>query len=264
MGLYFIAEMNLSPNLTPQSQAVEIEPGVWRLELPAGPQGRYRLAQLDDYTGLPRRAFSWQAPVSLTLRARASAQVIPGTWGFGFWNDPFGMALFSRVEALRLPTLPNAAWFFFASPPNFLSLRDDLPGQGWLAATFRSAPLPILGPALAALGLPLLAIPPVRRWLRHLGQRLVRQAAVGLSVDPTGWHTYGLDWLPDQVRFRVDGCLLLETPVSPPGPLGLVLWVDNQYAALPAAGRAGWGTLSNSHPAWVEIAGLTVNVPSPI
>jgi len=163
------------------------------------------------------------------------------------------------VDALHLPTLPNAAWFFFASPPNALSLRDDLPGQGWLAATFRSARLPVLGLALGALGLPLLVIPPARGWLRHLGQRLVHQDAVDLSLDPTDWHTYGLDWLPEQVRFRVDGSLAFETPVSPPGPLGLVLWVDNQYAALPAAGRAGWGTLSNPHPAWVEIADLTVS-----
>ena len=264
MGLYFIAEMKLSPNLTPLSRVVEIERGVWRLELPAGPPGHYRLAQLDDYTALPRRAFTWHAPVSLTLRARASAQVIPGTWGFGFWNDPFGMALFSGADALRLPTLPNAAWFFFASPPNALSLRDDLPGQGWLAATFRSVRLPVMARAFGAFALPLLVIPPARRWLRRLGQRLVRQDAVDLSLDPTDWHTYELDWLPEQVRFRVDGSLVLETPVSPPGPLGLVLWVDNQYAALPAGGRAGWGTLSNPHPAWVEIADLTVSASSPI
>ena len=62
MGLYFIAEMKLSPNLTPHSQVVEIEPGVWRLELPAGPPGRYRLAQLDDYTGLSRRALPLASP----------------------------------------------------------------------------------------------------------------------------------------------------------------------------------------------------------
>jgi hypothetical protein len=258
MGLYFIAEMKLSPNLTPHARVVEIAFDTWRLELPAGPPGHYRLAQLDDYAGLPRSAFPWQPPRGLSLRGRASAEVIPGTWGFGLWNDPFGMALLGGAGLRRLPALPEAAWFFFASPPNALSLRDDLPGQGRLAATFSSSHLPFAALALGALGLPLLAFGPSRRWLRRLGRRFVRQDAIDLALDPTGWHAYGLEWRAECVRFFVDGSQVFETPVSPRGRLGLVLWVDNQYAALPASGRVGWGTLPNPQPVWVEIADLTV------
>jgi hypothetical protein len=67
-----------------------------------------------------------------------------------------------------------------------------------------------------------------------------------------------VEWRSERVIFFVDESLAFETPISPQGPLGLVLWVDNQYAALPASGRAGWGTLSNLQPAWVEIADLAV------
>jgi hypothetical protein len=64
------------------------------------------------------------------------------------------MAILKGTEMLRLPALPNTAWFFFASPPNYLSLRDDLPAQGALAAVFRSPRLPasllVLGAASSA------------------------------------------------------------------------------------------------------------------
>jgi len=207
---------------------------------------------LDDYRKLARRAFPWRPPVTLSMKARASAKSLPGTWGCGLWNDPFGMGV-AQGGGLRLPALPNAAWFFFASPPNYLSLRDDLPAQGALAATFRSprwpSPLFLLGAPL----LPLSLLPPAMRWLRRWARRIVRQDAVDLPVDPTEWHDYALEWGPELVTFRLDGEALLATEIVPAGPLGLVLWVDNQYAALPPDGRLRYGTLSNPQPAWIEI-----------
>jgi hypothetical protein len=53
---------------------------------------------------------------------------------------------------------------------------------------------------------------------------------------------------------------ILETQVSPAGPLGLVLWVDNQYASLPPDGRIGSGTLANEHAAWIELADLKLTL----
>jgi hypothetical protein len=105
------------------------------------------------------------------LYRRASQALSLGLWGMELWNDPFGMAILSGAEELRLPALPNAAWFFFASPPNYLSLRDDLPAQGGLAATFSAPnlPPPLLLPA--GLALPLLALRPTTRWLRRLARR---------------------------------------------------------------------------------------------
>ncbi len=82
---------------TPDARAEHNPEASWRLSIPAGPAGHYRLAQIDDYSELRRRSFPWNAPYQLSLRARASAAVIPGTWGFGLWNDPFGMGILSKV-----------------------------------------------------------------------------------------------------------------------------------------------------------------------
>jgi len=251
-GMTSADSLDLNEYCLSGGRVVQTGPAAWRLELPAGPGGSYRLAQLDDYRKLARRAFPWRPPVTLSMKARASAKSLPGTWGYGLWNDPFGMGV-AQGGGLRLPALPNAAWFFFASPPNYLSLRDDLPAQGALAATFRSprwpSPLLLLGAPL----LPLSLLPPAMRWLRRWARRIVRQDAVDLPVDPTEWHDYALEWGPEQVTFRLDGEALLATEIVPAGPLGLVLWVDNQYAALPPDGRLRYGTLSNPQPAWIEI-----------
>jgi len=249
---------HLRPHLSAGAQVEEISSGAWRLTIPAGSAGRYRLAQLDDYSALQRASFPWRPPVEMTLGARASAAGIPGTWGFGLWNDPFSMGLLSGSGLLRLPALPNAAWFFFASEPNYLSLHDNLPAQGSLAAAFRS---PLWPPALLALGipaLPLALLPPAARLLRRLARRVVKQAAVALPIDPVEWHTYGLEWRSDAVRYLVDGDEVLRTEASPLGRLGLVLWVDNQYIALPPSGRFRYGTLAAPEPVWVEIADFTV------
>jgi hypothetical protein len=227
----------------------------WRLSIPPGPAGVYRLAELDDYTRLTRRAFPWNPPFELSLRARASAASIPGTWGFGLWNDPFGSGLLSRAGGARLPALPQAAWFFFASPSNYLSFRDDLPAQGALAATFRSVSLP---PALLALGLPayaLMAIPAVARLLRRFARRYVQQDATALQLDPTEWHIYRMEWRQGSVHFQVDEQPVLQMEVAPMSPLGLVIWIDNQYAAFPPDGRLRYGTLATAAETWIEVIG---------
>jgi hypothetical protein len=152
-----------------------------------------------------------------------------------------------------MPALPNAAWFFFASAPNYLSLRNDLPAQGGLAATFQSRRYPTAFIALGALALPLLALPPLARVMRRLGRRVVQQDAVALASDPSEWHSFLLEWSQSGASFCVDERPVLETGVVPLGPLGLVVWVDNQYAAWPLSGRLSFGTLANDQPAWIEI-----------
>jgi hypothetical protein len=246
----------LEPNLTHGSQVLETQPGMWRLEIPAGPKGHYRLAQLDDYRPLPRRKFRWQPPLRFELRGRASAKDLPGTWGFGLWNDPFSLSLGLGGGARRFPALPDAAWFFYASPPNYLSFRNDLPAQGFLAAAFQAvsvpAPLLALGSPLSAL----LALPLAAQLGRGLLRRLVRQDTALISTDVTAWHRYTLDWEMRRLVLQVDDQVVLETPVSPCGPLSLVLWIDNQYAALPPRGSLKYGFLSNPVPAWIELADI--------
>jgi hypothetical protein len=249
----------LKPNLTPGAAVIETGEGAWRLEIPAGAERRYRLAQLDDYSSLTRRSFPWAAPMNFELRARASAGVIPGTWGFGLWNDPFAMGILTGVRGVRLPMLPNAVWFFFASAPNYLSLRDDMSAQGWLAATFCSPDriYPLL--ALGVTAIPLLVFPPTARLLRRLASWIIKQEMVSLNVQPTDWHTYSIDWQVEEVSFRLDGELVFQTSIVPKTPLGLVLWIDNQYAAFPPTGRIRYGMLANTKPAWIEITDLIVN-----
>lgn len=243
---------------SPGAKVEEIEAGHWRLSLPAGETGTYRIAQLDDYAKLKRRDFTWQVPFTLRLQARASTKDLPGTWGFGLWNDPFSFSLGLSGTGRRLPALPNTAWFFFASPPNYLSFRDDLPAVGQLAATFRS---PLIPPLLLGLGvpfLPLLAWKPTARLLRKMTRKIIQQSVEQLSHDPTQWHTYKLNWLKDRVVMKVNDEQVLTSPITPKGRLGIVLWIDNQFAALPPDGKLGFGTLENP-ASWIEIKDLEIN-----
>jgi len=252
----------LQPNLTPGAQILNAAPLTWRLCIPAGPAGSYRLAQLDDYSGLSRRSFPWQVGFHLSLEARASHPNIPGTWGFGLWNDPFSMGFLNRAGEgrkrilLRLPALPDTAWFFYSSPPSYLSVRDDLPAQGWLAATFRASNIPpaVLAPAI--LGFPLLLFPPVARKIRRGLRKLVTQDAALLVLDPSEWHRYDLTWESEDVIFQVDGQNVFNTSVVPHSRLGLVVWLDNQYMAFSPNGRIGYGMLANPEPAWIEVRNI--------
>lgn len=271
--------MTFQFHATPGASVAQIEGG-WRLSIPAGEQGPrgemaavYRLAELEDYGDLQRKDLLHRPPLRLRLRARASAADLPGTWGFGWWNDPFSLSLGLGGGARRFPALPNAAWFFFASRHNYLSFRDDLPASGALAGTFRSPKLPAWVLAPAALGLPLLALRPLARiagvrqsrtlelavgqLLRRIAARLIREDAAALHHDPTAWHAYEIEWRENAVCFRLDGETVFETPVVPHAPMGLVLWLDNQYAAWTPDGRLSYGFLANP-AAWIEIRDIAL------
>jgi hypothetical protein len=229
------------------------------LSIPACSEQKYAWAQLDDYRQKSRSQFVWQAPVSISLHARCSNAQHLGTWGFGLWNDPFSANIGIGGTARRLPALPNCTWFFYASNPNHLEIYDHYPAQGFLAATF-SAPLippPLLLPALPFAAL--LALPFTSRLLRKFLRRFIKQDAALITIDPTSCHKYKIDWLPEQVKFFVDDNLFYQTDCSPRGPLGLVLWVDNQFAAYPKSGRLRFGTLKNEVKTELEIYDLSIH-----
>lgn len=231
---------------------------VRRLSIAPGPSGQYRLAQLDNYRELRREAFRWQPPARMSLRARASGLHLAGTWGFGFWNDPFTATLGVGGAGRRMPALPNAAWFFSASPPNYLAFRDSHPAQGLLAATFSSPRLPFWLAAPGVLALPLLLVRPAARALRSLAGRVIKEDAARLEIDPREWHSYALEWTAGAVRFQVDGEECLVTPAAPRGPLGFVLWIDNQYAAFGPDGRVRYGSLPYDEEQWLEVSDLAL------
>ncbi|RPJ22971.1 MAG: hypothetical protein EHM33_22225 [Chloroflexi bacterium] len=256
-----MAYTKLIPRHSPGARVEEISRGerrkAYRLSIPAGPADKYRLAQLDDYAQNQRGRFPWRVPTSLSLSARTSSESIPGTWGFGLWNDPFGLSLGFGGNPLRLPALPNAVWFFGASEENYLSFRSassplrsaqrEIAGNGFLAQVFRS---PRFHPLLIPAGL---ALPFSRKAARRFMGRVIGEDGIALSVDATQWHRYSLEWRATGVAFEVDEVQVFESPVSPHPPLGLVIWIDNQYAAFTPAGKIGFGVLENPEPVWLEI-----------
>lgn len=238
---------------------LKLSKDIWHLEIPAGKAGVYRLAQIDDYHTLPRKKFPYTPPVEITLDARSADIAIPGTWGFGLWNDPFSFSLGLGGGSRRFPALPNAAWFFFASEPNYLSIRDELPACGQLAAVFRSA---YIHPAILAMFSPLLPgllIPALARKARRLLRAWIQQDSVSLDHDPTNWTQYKIHWELETTRFYVNDQPILETKINPNGPLGFVLWIDNQYASLPPDGQFAYGTLPNSDSLWIEVRHIMIH-----
>jgi hypothetical protein len=247
--------INTNPNIH-KSPGAHVLPGTqdgtWKLKIPSSVEENYNLAQLDDYTSFSRDDFPWNPPAILSLRARASDANIPGTWGFGFWNDPFSLSLGLGGGTRRFPALPNAAWFFFASPQNYLSFRDDLPANGLIAQTFRSLKLPTFLMALGVVGFPILLWPWMARKSRAALRHLITEDSFHFNIDLTQWHSYTLEWSLDQVLFKVDD-QTFETRITPNTPLGFVLWIDNQFAAFPPDGVLSYGTIVNPQPAWLEI-----------
>ena len=84
---------------------------------------------------------------------------------------------------------------------------------------------------------------------------IVSEEAVGFDVDVTEWHKYNLAWTEEGVRFEIDGKTVARTALAPRGPLGLVIWIDNQYAAWKPDGGLSYGTLETGS-GWIEIQDL--------
>ena len=229
---------------------------LYHLSIPAGNADEYRLSQVDNYAQTRRSQFPLHPPLTLSLAGRASSENIPGTWGFGLWNDPFGLSLGFGGNPFRLPTLPNAVWFFGASNESYLSFRttNSAPAaNGFIAQSFRS---PGFHPLLFPAGM---AFPFSRKTTRRLMGRVIVEDGVQLNLEVTQWHRYRLDWREDGVSLYVDEVKVIESLVSPKPPLGLVIWIDNQYAAFTPEGKIGFGVLENPEPAWLEIKDLELN-----
>ncbi|MCJ7623090.1 MAG: family 16 glycosylhydrolase, partial [Anaerolineaceae bacterium] len=207
------------PHTTPGAEVQNIGAGNWRLSIPPGIQGNYRLAQHDDYPHLPRRDFLWIPPLHMSLSARVSETLLPGTWGFGFWNDPFNISLGLGGTARRLPSLPNAAWFFHASEQNYLSLRNEQPAHGMLMATFSSPRIPSLFLSPGIPFLPFLSVPFTSKYLRRMASLMIHEDAAELDIDPTVWHHYQIEWHLEKVSFYLDDQVQFETETSPKGKL---------------------------------------------
>lgn len=216
-----------------------------RLLLPGARQASYSDAQIDDYGGQPRAHFAWQPPLRLTVEALASGPLV-GTAGFGFWNNPL-------ATAGGLPRLPAAIWFFHAAPPSNMPLAAGVPGHGWKAACLdATTPAALVWAPLAPPVVLLNNLPAFERrvWPRVQRALSIREAL----IEPVGlaWRTYTLEWRRDGARFAVDGTTVLESARAPRGPLGLIAWLDNQWAVVTPRGRFGWG-LCDTDAQWLDL-----------
>ena len=171
-----------------------------KLAISAGEVGKYRIAQHDDYSGLSRKDFIHYPPLSLTLQAKVSEKSLPGTWGFGFWNDPFSLGIGVKGSGVRLPALPQAVWFFYGSPKNDLSFHATEAANGWMASVFTSKSCSI-HPASPCTALPAVfdrsnQLPDgYANWL----PALFRMISSGwMWMLPPGTHT---SWTGCQIRF---------------------------------------------------------------
>jgi len=106
--------------------------------------------------------------------------------------------------------------------------------------------------------LPLLAWRAAGRAFRKAARRIVVEDSARIHVDVTQWHDYEMQWLANMVRFKVDGRELLATALSPRGPLGLVIWIDNQYMAFPPDGRLRMGMLPVDREASLAMQNIRV------
>jgi hypothetical protein len=234
-----------------------------RMTFDTARQGDYTDAQIDDYGSLPRSQFPWRPPLRMEVRARSGlpaasptgsaeqANTLRGTAGFGFWNHPFSI----RGDPLMLP---EAVWFFYASPPSNMALVPGVPGWGWKAQVIHT-----MRPQMAIAALPLALTTalgiltgdsrPAGRWM----QRLTGAREALLDVEMTEWHTYTLEWQPREALFWVDGVLALRAPQPPARPLGFVAWLDNQYAIATPRGAFRFGTV-DSGPEWFEMDAVRI------
>ena len=240
-----------------------VEHSALRMTLAATEQGQYADAQIDDYGKLARSAFPWQPPLRMEVRARSSLPaatvestatsggILRGTAGFGFWKYPFSV----RGDILMLP---EAIWFFYASPPSNMALVPEIPGWGWKAQVIHSMRAgAMLAMAPTALSTAWSIVTgnehPAARWI----QRLSGAQEKLLDVSMIQWHTYVLEWRAREVRFWVDGQHVLRATNPPTRPLGFVAWLDNQYAVATPRGVLRFGAVQTDAE-WFEIDSIQI------
>ena len=74
-----------------------------------------------------------------------------------------------------------------------------------------------------------------------------------INIQLTEPHIYQIDWLKDRVIFSIDDQTIHASPYSPHGKMGIVIWIDNQYAIVTPQGRFGWGLIEISEPQWIDL-----------
>lgn len=255
-----ISQQRMLASLTSGSgQVTQMDERSYSLQIETQPTG-YTLAQLDDYHKLARKTFKWKPPLHLKVQARASLKKPVGTLGFGFWNDPFSLSLGQSGTARRFPAAPQAAWFFYASPPNDIAIAPPIRGSGWKASVLRSPRIPslILAPiALAALAAA--RLPQLWRLVMKTARMVIQVEEVIIENNLNNRRLYELIWEDNSTLFLVDGEQILHSTTTPHPPLGFVTWIDNQYAIASPDGGFRFGVIPTAKPQALELFEMEVN-----
>jgi len=104
-----------------------------------------------------------------------------------------------------------------------------------------------------------MSLRPLRRTLIQLGWRVVAGAQSAPIAGLATWQRYEIAWSKEQASFMVDGRTVLESKNPPNGPLGLVLWIDNQWAAFSVARGLHFGIVPNAPEGLLEIRDLRLS-----
>ena len=105
----------------------------------------------------------------------------------------------------------------------------------------------------------LMRIPAFYKRLWPIGQRAIGVSEHLLDAELLHeMHTYTIDWQPKSVIFRVDGHAVQRTTTALRGPLGLIAWIDNQYAVVTPQGRLGFGIVPVAFACGVSPVSLSV------
>jgi hypothetical protein len=228
-------------------------------ELPENITKSYSNSQLDDYRTLSRGDFKWSPPLKMSLDAifeiteNKDGSKLTGTSGFGFWNDPFMMT------GLRWPTLPKALWFFYSSSESELYLNEASKGNYWRAMSLDAhhfkffSILPLL-----SLSFPLFNITKFREWMWPKVRKLFKGEEKIIKTNQFDWHKYEIQWEKDYVTFSIDNKQLYRTEYSPKGPLGLVIWMDNQYLKIKPTGKIAFGSIQQQNSQKMLIKNLKI------
>jgi hypothetical protein len=224
---------------------------------PTADRSAYHNAQITDYNPVQRR-FVLRPPLRVTVEACLStpADTVRGTAGFGLWNHTYD-------PTRRGFRLPQTAWFFFASADSNLALAQGVLGWGWKAAALDAgrwqarALLP-----LTPLAIPLMRIPPLYRRLYPLAQAVLGVGERALDAALLAqMRRYEILWQRDGLRFSVDGETVFQADHAPRGPLGLIAWIDNQYAVVTPQGQFAFGVCPLAQPQAMTLQRLEVSEP---
>jgi beta-glucanase (GH16 family) len=101
-------------------------------------------------------------------------------------------------------------------------------------------------------------ISPLYRLAWPLGQRAIKVSEALIHAPMTAWHTYQLEWHKTTARFSVDGQVIHACTTPPRGPLGFVMWFDNQYMVVTPWGRFASGLLGSGDTQWMEVSALSI------